>query len=260
VADFLSESTGERVPTLVVDSMQVYREIPVISNQARRRPAELVGIASVTDEWTVARHREAADAIIDETDGPFVLDAGTGMYLNAILLDIDLAPKVPQEIRERASRMAEGAVNPRREARARELEISGASARSSIWDAEPRYSATLLYIRPGRPRLGAAISRRSEKIAREGLEEARALLDLPLNPSVADSIGVRELMEHVKGTITLDEAQARISARTRRLARRQLRWFDKLVRYSSPDRTKILVMEDSSDTKYMHTLHDIMEG
>src|SRR3712207_5864179 len=56
-AERLTEAKGQQVPTLAVDSMQVYRELPVITNQSRSRPAELVGIVSVTEEWTVARHK-----------------------------------------------------------------------------------------------------------------------------------------------------------------------------------------------------------
>ncbi len=50
----LSRAHGAEVPTIAVDSMQVYREIPAITNQARRRLAELIGIVPVTEEWTVA--------------------------------------------------------------------------------------------------------------------------------------------------------------------------------------------------------------
>ena len=52
LAERLTEAEGRHVPTLAVDSMQVYRELPMITNQARGRPAELVGIVSVTEEWT----------------------------------------------------------------------------------------------------------------------------------------------------------------------------------------------------------------
>ena len=86
----------------MVDSMQVYREIPAITNQARRRPAELVGVVSVTEEWTVARHRERAEEIIEGSDTPFVLDAGTGMYFNAIILGVPLAQKVETRTRRMA--------------------------------------------------------------------------------------------------------------------------------------------------------------
>jgi tRNA dimethylallyltransferase len=224
------------VPTLVVDSMQVYREIPTITNQARRRPGELVGIVSVTEEWTVARHKACAEEIIGGLETPLVLDAGTGMYLNAILLDIPLAPKVEAEVRQLAERITFDAPNPRRASRAKELELAGADDRGSIWGGELRYDTAMIYLRPDRMMLDAAIAKRSERIVSGGLEEAAKIKELEeagaatINPSVADSIGVRELVEHLRGEITLEEAQIRIAARTRKLARRQMRWFDKLAR------------------------------
>jgi tRNA dimethylallyltransferase len=235
LAEKLTEAHGTPVPTLVVDSMQVYREIPTITNQARRRPAELVGIVSVTEEWTVARHKARAQEIIDRRDVPFVLDAGTGMYLNVIILDVPLAPKVDAKTRQLAERITASASNPRRAARSKELELAGAENRGSIWDGELRYDTAMIYLRPNRETLDAAIAKRSERIVSGGLEEATKIKETEearagINPSVADSIGVRELVEHLRGEITLEEAQTRIAARTRTLARRQLRWFDKLAR------------------------------
>jgi tRNA dimethylallyltransferase len=265
LADRLSETCGGRAPTLVVDAMQVYEELPTITNQARRRPAEMVGIVPVTEEWTVARHRDLAGEIISGTETPFVLDAGTGMYLNAILLDVPLAPKVSREIRERAQEISIGGQNPRRTARAKELELSGAPERGSIWDGELRNATTILYVRPDRETLDASIARRSEKIARQGLEEAAKIKELAhsgarINPSVLDSIGVRELIEHLAGEITLEEATLRMSGRTRRLARRQIRWFDKLAR-TLQGRAQVTVAESPAAKNLSspsHCMHDTM--
>jgi tRNA dimethylallyltransferase len=244
------------VPTLVVDSMQVYREIPTITNQARRRPAELVGIVSVTEEWTVARHRALAEEIIAGNTTPFVLDAGTGMYLNAILLDVPLAPKVEPTTRKIAQSVSAGAPNPRRAARARELELAGAAPRRSIWDGELRYDTALIYLRPDRETLDAAISRRSEEILRGGLEEAAKLVEMQragatINASVADSIGVRELTEHISGKISAEDAKFLINTRTRQLARRQIRWFDKLAR-TFEGRMPITVLPNPNQLNTMH--------
>jgi tRNA dimethylallyltransferase len=244
------------VPTLVIDSMQVYREIPSITNQARRRPAELVGIVSVTEQWTVARHKARAEEIIGRTDAPFVLDAGTGMYLNAILLDVPLAPKVEAATRKTAQRLSAGSPNPRRAARARELELAGAASRRSIWDGEPRYDTAIIYLRPDRQTLDAAISRRSEEILRGGLEEAANLVEMhragaTINASVADSIGVSELTEHLSGQIAAEEAESLINTRTRQLARRQIRWFDKLAR-NLEGRVPIIVLQNLDQLNTMH--------
>jgi tRNA dimethylallyltransferase len=248
LAERLTQTYGLYAPTLVVDSMQVYEELPVITNQARRRRAELVGIVSVSEEWTVGRHRCLAEGIIGEAETPFVLDAGTGMYLNAVVLDVPLAPKVSQEIRTKAAEISGGAQNPRRAARAKELELAGAPARGSIWDGDLRYATTtVVYLRPATDTLDAAVVRRSQKIARGGLEEAAKIKELveggaPVNPPVLDSIGVRELIEHLSERLTLEEATSQIATRTRQLTRRQRRWFDKLA-HSLSGRAQITVAE-----------------
>jgi tRNA dimethylallyltransferase len=256
LADRLTEEHEAFVPTLVVDSMQVYREIPEITNQARRRPAELVGVTSVTEEWTVARHKVLAEEVTARTEGPFVLDAGTGMYLNAIVLDIPLAPRVDPATRRLAESLTAGATNARRAAREKELELAGVRERGSVWGGDLRYDTALIYLRPGTHALDEAILRRSERIARTGLEEAAVLARMQaagerLAASVADSIGVRELLAHLSGAITADEATSRIAARTRRLARRQRRWFDKLVR-TLEGRAATQVVESPVDINTMH--------
>jgi len=263
LAERLTELHGP-APTIVVDSMQVYRELPLITNQARRRPAELVAVVSVTEEWTVARHRDAALGIVDCQAGThFVLDAGTGMYLNAILLEIPLAPRVPPGLRRLAQQaVAEGEGNPRRAARAKELEMAGAGSRGSIWEGRPRYDTTLLYLRPDRSSLDAAIANRSHKIAHGGLQEAERVRDLlsagaPVNPSVLESVGVRELSGYLSGGLTFDQAEDRINVRTRQLARRQMRWFDKLAR-TLEGRAHARVLTNPQEQSVMHIMHDII--
>jgi tRNA dimethylallyltransferase len=259
----LSNLYGAWVTTIVVDSMQVYREIPTITNQARARPAEMVGIVSVGEEWTVARHRKWAEEKIDALPPqvPFVLDAGTGMYLNALVLDVPLAPRVRPHTRAEAERLAlaSGAENPRRETRRRELELAGAQPRSSIWEGTLRYDATFVYLRPETAKLDQNIRARSSGIVREGVEEAEGLMESGIepNPSVREAIGVREMLLHVLGGLSAEEAQEKISTRTRRLARRQIRWFDKLAS-SLPGTTALLVVEDPQDQRLMHFMHDRM--
>lgn len=259
LAEALSEARGESVTTLVVDSMQVYEEIPKTTNQERERPAELVGIVPVSEEWTVARHKKSAERLISSLgEGePFVLDAGTGMYLNAIILGIPLAPRVPVETREKALRAALDAENPRRTAREEELRMEGAAERGSVWSGTPMYDASFVYIRPARASLDLRIGQRSSRIAREGTEEGRALLRLEPNPSVRQAVGPKEMMMLASDEITRNEAEERIAARTRRLARRQMRWFDKLMR-TLPDTTKRTVIETREDPRIKHIIHDIM--
>jgi tRNA dimethylallyltransferase len=245
--------------------MQVYRGIPTLTNQPRRRPAELVGVVSVADEWTVARHRDAVDDIVDGLDVPFVLDAGTGMYLNAIVLDVPLAPKAPEAVRAEAQRLADGAQDPRRAAREAELRMMGSPERGSIWSGRLRYEAAFVYLRPPTTVLDENIARRTASIVRGGLDEARELLaqvaaGRPPNPSVRGAVGVKEMMLLASGATSRGEAHERIYVRTRRLARRQMRWFDKLVKSLGDDR--FLVVENSSQAagavRNSHIMHDII--
>lgn len=266
LAGRITEAAGTWATTIVVDSMQVYREIPTITNQARGRPAELVGTVSVAEEWTVARHREAAWGAMQNSDGPVVLDAGTGMYLNAVLLDVPLAPKVSPKVRSQAqetvSKLGTPPPNPRRAVREEELRMSGSPPRGSIWDGRLLFDVTILYLRPDWGSLRPAIDARSSYIARQGLEEARTLDDMeragqPPNASVGISIGVRELRDHLHGEISLEEAESRIATRTRRLARRQMRWFDKLTR-TLHGRAYSIVVGSPGDPHLKHTMHDIL--
>jgi tRNA dimethylallyltransferase len=241
--------------------MQVYRELPVITNQARRRPAELVGIVSVTEEWTVAQHRARAEEII-APEPAFVLDAGTGMYLNAILLDFPLAPRVSPSLRRRAQKAAADDPNPRRAARAKELELAGAQNRGSVWEGDLRFFTAIIYLRPERYAIDAAIDERSKRITLAGLEEVKRLGDLAtagarVSPQVMESVGVRELSGYLSGTHSLQQAHDLIAARTRRLARRQIRWFDKLAR-TLEGRARITVVHSPDDETNLHNMHDII--
>ena len=77
-----------------------------------------------------------------------------------------------------------------------------------------------------------------------------------ISPSVIDSVGVRELSQHLSEEITLDQAEDLIAARTRRFARRQMRWFDKLIR-TIKGRAGVTVLQDVRQTP-LHSMHDIL--
>jgi tRNA dimethylallyltransferase len=57
------------------------------------------------------------------------------------------------------------------------------------------------------------------------LDEAAALLDRDLSRTAARALGYEEAMAHLRGALDRGEAATATTKRTRRLARRQLRWF-----------------------------------
>lgn len=267
LAELSTSLLGSWVTTICVDSMQVYREIPVISNQARERPAELVSVTSVADEWNVALHAESTKRILkhDEVDR-FVLDAGTGMYLNAILMDVAVAPRVSPELRNRARTMVEevesSKINPRRKAREIELGLADAPRRGSIWDGGLRFDANLVYLRPPKETLAEAIARRTIRILDLGFEEVESLRErsrrgFEVTPQVRCAIGFQEISQALDGSSSLGEAERRISQRTRTLAKRQIQWFDKLVGKLS-NQAGIRVIEEPISGNIKNYMRDIV--
>ena len=59
------------------------------------------------------------------------------------------------------------------------------------------------------------------------LEETRKLLERygSLSRTAREATGYHELIEHLEGQISLEEAAERIKIATRQLARRQMKWF-----------------------------------
>ncbi|WP_119068026.1 hypothetical protein [Rubrobacter indicoceani] len=286
LTDALHDAAGDcekepgRKTTILFDSMQVYREIPNLTNQHRRRPAELSGIVSVLDEWSVARHRAAADSLFAEHEhekAQIILEAGTGLYLNAFLFGFPLAERVPEYIRREAERQVFEAQRPaalsggrptnaRRAVRTEELKLAGLEdGRGSVWEGGMRVRASVLYLRPDdRSALDRNIASRTGSIVQNGLEEAALLSgyrEEAVGKSVLDAIGVREMISVFGGEIPEHEAEKRISARTRRLARRQITWFDKLTRAlkDSPNLHSLSVVHDPVNIKHsISRLDDII--
>ena len=71
------------------------------------------------------------------------------------------------------------------------------------------------------------------------LDEVRALADRPdgLSRTAAQALGYKELLAHLDGQSSLDEATALAITRTRQFAVRQLRWFqrDRRIRWVEMD-------------------------
>src|SRR5262245_9653948 len=85
------------------DSMQVYRGLPVLTNQDDP-PPRLAAIWPLSHEASVADYQRLAHAAIDElldAGRPPVVVGGTGLYLRAALSDLRIPPAPAQGARER---------------------------------------------------------------------------------------------------------------------------------------------------------------
>jgi tRNA dimethylallyltransferase len=72
------------------------------------------------------------------------------------------------------------------------------------------------------------INARVKKMIADGLiDEVKSLLaeDKPLSPQAACAIGYAEIIEHLRGNISLNDAIEKIKINTRKLAKAQRTWF-----------------------------------
>ena len=92
------------------DSMQVYRELPVLTAQPgaddrARAPHRLYGMVSVSERFSVAAWRQLAVAEIEAAvqDGRLpILCGGTGLYLKALTEGLAAVPAIPEAVRRAA--------------------------------------------------------------------------------------------------------------------------------------------------------------
>lgn len=122
----------------------------------------------------------------------------------------------------------------RREAGSAEAEGRPAAQapRDRLWRPAERYPHRLVALAPDADReaLKLRIEARVDAMLAGGAvdEVAAARGAGPFSRTALQAIGVRELCAHLDGELSLADAAARMKARTRALARRQLTWMRKL--------------------------------
>ena len=135
--------------------------------------------------------------------------------------------------------------NGRRTVRALEvIEITGRPYSASLPTLEYADPHTVqIGVDIDRPTLDARIEQRVDLMFEAGfVAEVERLLDegLAEGRTASGAIGYREVVAHLRGELTLDEARERTVFATRRFARRQDGWFRKdprivWLRYDDPD-------------------------
>lgn len=255
----LALETGGMV--INADSMQVYREAPVLTAQPSaedraRAPHLLYGHVSAHDAYSVGRWRADAAKALDEARAMNrlpIFAGGTGMYFMALTEGLADIPATPAEVREHArallddigvealhARLAERdpmtasklrPSDPQRVLRAYEVfEATGVAL--AEWQERPaaalldnsRIAAFVLDM--PRESLRARIATRFETMLDGGgLEEARALNGLDPALPAAKLLGLRPLQALADGRLGRAEALDAAITATRQFAKRQMTWF-----------------------------------
>jgi tRNA dimethylallyltransferase len=253
---------------VAIDAMQVYRgmDIGTAKPTASDRATVVhhcLDLADPNEEMAVTEFRRAYDAAIAEIaarpPSRALLVAGTGLYVTAAVDRLELPGVWPdvratlEEERDTAALYdrlksldpaAAGKIDPgnrRRIVRALEVSIGSGQPFSSFGpgvDAFPPSDIVQYGIRWPRAALAERIERRVHTMMAAGLlDEVARLAAHGLSPTARQALGYKELLDHLDGLVSLDEAVRAIVTRTRRFATRQERWFrrDPRVRWIDID-------------------------
>jgi tRNA dimethylallyltransferase len=244
------------------DSMQVYRDLRVLTarptpQEEKRAPHALFGVVDGAINYSVGRWLSQAIAIAEQVfdEGrPVIFVGGSGLYFRALTDGLAETPVVPEAVRAAVRARSETlpatalheilrALDPTTAARLqpndrqrvlRALEIfeaSGASLASLQGERVAPFFGSHewagLFLAPDRAGLDLAINARFDAILRKGaLAEIEALAGRRLEPTlpVMRALGVPQLLAHLAGRMSLEEAAARAKLETRRYAKRQFTW------------------------------------
>lgn len=258
VAMAVAERLGD-VELVSVDSMQVYRGMnigtakPSADERARVRH-HLLDLVAPSDEFAVAEFQRAYRRVLGDLavrGRRAILVGGTGLYHRAVVDDLEIPGEWP-EVRVRLQselaqvgpealyarlreldRDAAARMEPTNERRiVRALEVCEGSGRpfSSFGpglDAYPSTEVVQIGLRWDRAVLTERIGRRVRAMVAEGLvdEVASICSTTGFSKTAAQALGYKEIIAHLDGELTLDEAVQQVAVRTRQFAVRQLRWF-----------------------------------
>jgi tRNA dimethylallyltransferase len=246
---------GEVVNT---DSMQLYQGMDIGTAKEPETawqgvPHHLLDIWPVTRTANVADYQKLARAAIDgiiARGRVAVLAGGSGLYVRAALDDLhfprtdgdirarlesELAEVGPAVLHARVARLDPAAAtailpsNGRRIVRALEvIELTGQPFSATMPAYDHTRPAVQLGLTLPRPELDQRIADRVDRMWQAGLEtEVKDLVQLGLRDgkTASRALGYQQLLRHLDGELTLDEAREETVKATRRFARRQESWF-----------------------------------
>ena len=244
------------------DSMQLYKYMDIGS--AKPTPDELAQVQHYLvdeidprDNFSVVEYQKRAKEAISEIHAKGkipVISGGTGLYLNSLLYEMDFgAPPADETYRKELeefaaefgpealhSRLAEkdpaaaDRIHPNnikkviRAIEAVEKGGEGIKPFDAVQKENTDYRPFLIGLTRDRAELYDRINLRVDILMEQGLlQEVEGLFNMGLTEENISmkGIGYKELIQHLKGEYSLEEAIDKVKQNTRRYAKRQLTWF-----------------------------------
>ena len=244
------------------DSMQLYKGMDIGTaklgvEERQGIPHHLIDVLSVKEEASVAQYQIDARSIIDqllEQSIPAIVVGGTGLYIKAILDDLNF-PDTDPEVREKIAKQAEELGADVMHARLEKLDPAAAAAipKENVRRVVRALEVIELTGRPytaNLPRVGSTkypearqyglvmeretlqerIDLRVERMWEQGLvREVRDLMNEGLldGRTAQAALGYAQVIKFAQGLMTEDEAIKETKRATRQYARRQETWFSR---------------------------------
>jgi tRNA dimethylallyltransferase len=262
VALAVAEALGGEIVN--ADALQVYRGFDIgtakpTAEERARVPHHLLDILEPSERFSAgefARRARRVLAEIGERGSLALVVGGSGLYLRALLEGISPVPPGDPALRRRLRRRLEHEGLPALEAELAERDPATA-ARLAAGDTQRVLRALEVVLTSGVPlsrwierqpfgdqrlpalKIGLTLPRTIlyDRIAarvvrmldRGWLDEVEDLLKrgVEANLPAFQAIGYRQLVEHLRGEASLEEAVEEITRQTRRFAKRQETWFRK---------------------------------
>jgi tRNA dimethylallyltransferase len=256
----LAESLGAEI--ISVDSMKVYRRMDIGTAKPPRRAREriryhLIDVVEPSEAFSVGRFLDLAYDAIEQTERckkRIIAVGGTALYIKALLYGLFEGPGSNAQIRAELQAEAEtegleqlyqrlaeidavtaeriGRRDRKRIIRALEIHKLTGKPISSLqqqFDAEqPLHNWTIIGLRREKGVENSRINQRVKKMIAAGLvDEVKQLLaeENPLSQQARCAIGYAEIIDHLNGKISLEDATELIKKNTRRFAKNQRTWF-----------------------------------
>lgn len=258
----LSLRLAERIDGEIIsmDSRLIYRGMdigtakPTKAEQARV-PHHMIDLVEPDENWSLALFRKQAlreiEGVLERGHVP-ILVGGTGQYVRALMEGWVIPSQRPDEklrnkleewgreigapaLHDRLAVLDADAAaviepsNLRRSVRALEVIFKTGMKFSSQRQKEaPDYEFMLVGLNRPRAELYQRVDERIEKMFVDGLvEEVQNLLAKgysEANPPLS-AIGYREVIDVIRGNMTLEDAKVQMRRKTREFIRRQANWF-----------------------------------
>lgn len=270
----LSVRLAQRLDGEIVnaDSVQLYRGMDIGSAKATAQeragvPHHLLDVLEVTEEASVADFQRRARRAIDEIGSrgrTAIVVGGSSLYVRAVLDPLDFPGTDPQVRARWTRRLAEigphalHAILAERDPQAaaailptngrrivRALEVGELTGRPFVATMPPPRSIyphlVMIGLDVPREELDARIDARVDRMWADGfVDEVRSLTGLAGSPTASRALGYQQVLAHLAGQITEEEAREQTKLATRRFARRQDRMMRKdprihWLRYDDPD-------------------------